>query len=54
LPSAQAVGFSAAGDLIMKRKKAFDCVQMKWRIQKPIRKQYEGLSPETTRRVTRQ
>ena len=38
----------------MKRKKAFDCVQMKWDIQKRIRKQYEGLSPEAARRAKRE
>ena len=37
----------------MKRKKAFDCVQMKWDIQKRIRKEYEGLSPDAARRAKR-
>jgi hypothetical protein len=37
----------------MRRKKAFDCVEMKWEIQKRIRKQYAGLSPEAARRAKR-
>jgi hypothetical protein len=38
----------------MKRKKAFDCVRMKWEIQKRIRKQYEGLSPDAARAAKRE
>jgi hypothetical protein len=35
----------------MKRKKKFDCVKMKWAIQKRIRRQLSGMSPEEARRA---
>jgi hypothetical protein len=35
----------------MKRKKTFDCVKMKWAIQRRIRRQFSGMSPEESRRA---
>ena len=37
----------------MKEKKAFDCVEMKWEIQRKLREQYAGLSEEEARRRQR-
>jgi hypothetical protein len=35
----------------MKKKKAFDCVEMKWKIQEKLRKQYAGMPEEEARRA---
>jgi len=38
----------------MKRQKKFDCVEMKWRIQEKLRKQYAGTTDEEARRAQRE
>ena len=35
----------------MKKNKKFDCVQMKWDIQKQIQKEYSGLSDKEAHRI---
>lgn len=35
----------------MKKNKKFDCVQMKWDIQKQIQKEYAGLSDQEAHRI---
>jgi hypothetical protein len=38
----------------MKRQKKFDCVEMKWKIQQKLRKQYAGMTEEEARRAQRE
>ncbi len=35
----------------MKKDKRFDCVEMKWDIQKKIQKEYSGLSEQEAHRI---
>ena len=38
----------------MKKNKSFDCVEMKWEIQRKIREQYAGIPEEEARRMQRE
>ncbi len=38
----------------MKKKKSFDCVQMKWDIQQKLMKEYEGLTLEERKKLMEQ
>lgn len=37
----------------MKRDKDFDCVEMKWEIQRRLHEEFAGMSPEEARHATR-